>query len=82
MLPQDLTQQAGNQLGGFRVVYAENLQHRSVGKEGSSPAPIGGPELMQVLEDRPKLHPMARHKAHGPFDGRHVAQGRELIQEI
>ena len=60
------------------IVDAEYLQHAGIAEEGAGALAIGGAELVNALQDRPKLHPVASHQAHSLLDRSRVAQGEQV----
>ena len=75
-----LAEQVGDELRALLVVDTEHLQDARVGQEGAGALAVEGAQLVDVLHDRPKLDPVARHKPHGAFYGLQVAQGGELVE--
>ena len=59
---------AREHVGGRMVVHPERLDHARIGHERAGAFPIGGFELVHVLEDRPELEVIACHQPHRALD--------------
>ena len=67
--------------GRLKIIHPKDLLHPGIGDECSRPFAVEVLELAHVLQNRPELKPIARHKPHGAFHGLKTAQSSEFIQQ-
>jgi len=64
-----LSEQIGDEACAIVIVDPEDLQDTGIAQEGSGALSVGGPELVDILQDGPELDAVAGHQAHGPLNG-------------
>lgn len=65
---------------GLHVADVEDLNQTGVGEECAGALAVDAAELMQVLEDRPRLQAVAGHKSEGLFQRLRPPQRGELVK--
>ena len=65
----------------LKIIHPKDLLHPGIGDEGARPFAVEVLEMAHVLQNRPELKPIARHKPHGAFHGLQTAQSSEFIQQ-
>ena len=77
-----MPEHVGDQAGALVVVDPEYLHDARVREECAGALPVGGAQLMHVLEDGPELEAVAGHQPHGALDRVEAAERCEFVEQV